>query len=72
MRFMFVDPVGRVLSDPVDHHPALDEWCVCRVCVMHAFYAFYTFHALIESVSYRNMERLKVQVPPPASIGSML
>ena len=31
-------------------------WCVCRVCVMHAFYAFCTFHALIESVSYGFIE----------------
>src|SRR5437870_9197872 len=30
--------------------------CVCRVCVMHAFYAFCTFHALIESVSYGFIE----------------
>ncbi|PYS50436.1 MAG: hypothetical protein DMG13_21010 [Acidobacteria bacterium] len=33
---------------------------------MHAFYAFCAFHALIESVSYRFIEGLKVQVPPPA------
>jgi len=39
------------------------------VCVMPAFYAFY---ALVESGSYGNMEGSKVQVPPPASIGSML
>jgi len=37
--------------------------CVCRVCVMPAFYAFYAFPALRKSVSYENTERLKVQVP---------
>jgi len=40
--------------------------CVCRVCVLHAFYAFCAFHALVESVSCGNMEGSKVQVPPPA------
>jgi hypothetical protein len=36
--------------------------CV-RVCVVPEFYAFYAFSALIESVSYANMETSKVQVP---------
>jgi len=35
---------------------------------MPAFYAFCAFPALITSVTYGNMEDLKVQVPPPASV----
>jgi hypothetical protein len=45
--------------------------CVCRVCVPPAFYAFYAFSAIVEPVSYGNMEGLKVQVPSPASIKSL-
>jgi len=40
--------------------------CVCRVCVANEFYAFYAFGALVEFVTYGNMEDQKVQVPPPA------
>ena len=46
-----------------EYHSVLHHWCVCRVCVTHDFYAFYSFPALIESVTYGNMEALKVQVP---------
>jgi len=39
---------------------------VCRVRVTAAFYEFYAFSAIVESVTYGNVEGLKVQVPPPA------
>ena len=43
------------------------KWRVSRLCGAPAFYAFYAFSAIVESVSYGNVDVPKVQVPSPAS-----